>query len=191
MNVRSVTIYATLRTHNLVYTKAFVSSDRDSISLSYNGKTSTIALPLGIRLKGSVGFPVSDPAEISLRLEIVEDDQPSHGETMEVGNDSPWPAAHLSSQAQLACKTCSVVIAPPSGRRIWKDLPRGHWAETLDQWYCHRPSGGESYNIGYVGSSGPKLESNVCFVDTCHLLLPAEECIGIKVRNIVPSNYSS
>jgi ubiquitin-protein ligase E3 D len=180
MNIRSVTIYGTLRNENSKYTKAYVSSDQKTISLTYDGKTTSIALPLGIKVKGSVGFPVSDPAEISLRLEVLEADQPSHGLQMEVDNDTPWPANCLGTETQIACRQCHSLVVLKANR-TWKDLPRGLWAETLDQWYCHRPTAKEHQEPQHHGSAGPRLEAGLGFVDTCHLILPIEDCQTVQV----------
>ena len=183
MHIRSATICATVRKDSAVYKEAYVLANKQSISLSYDGTLSTIVLPLGIEVKGSIGFPVSDPAEISLRLQIVEDEQPSHGLDMAVANDSPWSADQLPTQSEIACKSCSTVVIP-ARQRVWKDLPRSSWIEMLDQWYCHRPSKNHDVNPEHHGAAEPKLKSNVALVDICYFIIPSAECVNTQVSAV-------
>ena len=180
MHTRSVTVCATVRKDSPTFKKAYVHADRQTVSILCDDVSSIIALPLGIEIKGSVGFPVSDPAEISLRLEIAEDGQPSHGLHMAVVNDVPWSAKRLTTQSQIACRSCSQTIVPAK-QRIWKDLPRGSWAETLDQWYCHRPSKDHADGTPFLGAAEPMLDSDTALVDTCHFIILGEDCVDITV----------
>ena len=180
LHIRSVTLYATVRNEGSTYQEAYVSADRTSICVSYNGKKSVIALPLGIRLRGTVGLPVSNPAEISLRLEIVEDGLPSHASSMAVENDTPWSASQLTPHCQLACKSCSTVLVP-AHLRHWKDLPRRTWTETLDHWYCDRPLRNRDAGAEHIGASGMKLEDSTGLVDICHITLPWRDVVNVEV----------
>ena len=184
LNVRCVTLYGTLRNRSKTYTKAHVDSDEKTISLTYDGQVTRITLPLGIKIKGSVGFPVStDTADLSLRLEILEENVVPHG--LRVENDSIWSANSLSPSSVLACKHCQSILVGKRGLQ-WKDLPRGMWAEALDQWYCHRPEVKDVVQPGYTGSAGPQLEPGVSFVDTCHFVLSGKDCQGLAEVSVFP-----
>ena len=180
MHTRSVTVCATVRKDSSTFKKAYVHADRKSVSISCDGDSSIIAFPLGIEIKGSVGFPVSDPAEISLRLEIAEDGNHSHGLQMAVVNDIPWSADRLTPHSQIACKSCSKIVVPAK-QRAWKDLPRDSWAETLDQWYCHRPSKDHVDETAFLGAAEPTLDYNTALVDTCYLIMLMDDCANILV----------
>lgn len=180
LNVRSVTVCASIRKESNVYKEAYVHADQKSVTISYDGTSSTIVLPLDLKLKGSVGFPVSDPAEISVRLEIIEEGLTPHGLHMVVVNDNPWTASELTPYTQIACRYCSTLIVA-SKQRIWKDLPRGSWTDMFDQWYCHRPSKSHEPNQQYLGAANPQVEQGMAFVDTCHFIFPKNECIQLQV----------
>ena len=184
LHVRSATVFATIRKESSTYKEAYVYADQKCIRITYDGNTSALALPLGIKLKGSIGFPVSDPAEISVRLEVVEEGLPSHGSLLEVANDSPWSASYFTPQTQVACKGCCSLLVP-ARKRNWKDLPRGSWAESLDHWYCHRPA--NEVDSQYLGTTGPTVEAASAFVDACHLLFPPTETLNLEVSQLIRS----
>ena len=185
LNIRQVTLYATLHNERDEASKAYVSSDRKSISVTHDNETSTIVYPSGISGKATVHIPIARGKIVSLRFETIEDGS-SHGDGMKVANDSPWPASFLGADTRIACRACRSLIVQSSGRE-WQDLPRSDWAEMLDFWYCHRPhvrdSNCEDARLGRSRNSmeGPSLRHGLGFVDLCHLLVPEEECTGLEV----------
>lgn len=186
LNIRQVTIFATLQNDRNDESKALITSDRKSITVTHDGNSGRIIFPSGISGKALVHLPVSKDKLVSLRLEIVEDDKPSLGIGLEVANDSPWPARVLSNSTQVACRTCRSIILP-AGDRIWKDLPRNDWAEMMDFWHCHKPhseftAGAEApNNKGYAATNKPILRRGLGFIDTCHVLIHENECSGLNV----------
>lgn len=189
LNIRQVTVYATLQNDCHGDNKAYVFSDRKSLRITHDGKSATITFPSGISGKATVEFPLSRSNVVSLRLEIVEDDKPSHGVGMEVANETPWPASSLTSQSQIACRKCSSMVVEKA-ERIWKDLPRDDWAEMMDLWHCHKPShiassAPENGLKGYSAANKPRAQAGVGLVDTCHVLLTKEDCKGLEVCHTV------
>ena len=180
LHIRSVTLFATLRKETSEYQQAYINGDRRTVSITYDGQSSTVALPLGIRLKGSVGFPVSDPTKISLRLEVIEDEGPSHGSQLDVVNDTPWTSLQLDSSCELACRSCSTLLVPAK-ERIWKDLPRSSWIEMLDQWYCHRPTSDNDQETGEADVHELRARPGLAFVDACDFVLPMSDCSSLRV----------
>jgi ubiquitin-protein ligase E3 D len=160
------------------------------LTVQYEDESATINYPIGVSGTAKLEFPVEKQKVISLRLEIRdEDDKPSHGLGMDVGNDSPWPASSLSSQTRIACGFCFGTIAEPSDRS-WKDLPREHWAELMDLWHCHKPhteNPKESTVVdkGYSAHNRPHLRKGLAFVDTCHVFLPSEELSNTQVCKLL------
>ena len=188
LNIRQVTIYATLEDERKTDYDVLISSDKRSLTVTYDGVSATITFPSGISGTATVEFPVKKRKVISLRLEITEDDKPSHTVGMEVDNDSPWPASSLSAETRIACRTCRSVIVEAHERQ-WKDLPREHWAELMDLWHCHKPpaplrTGSGPSGKGYAAGNRPRLRPGLAFVETSHLLLPTPETIGLKVSTV-------
>ena len=180
LHIRSVTLFATLSKETSEYKQAYIIGDRRTVSITYDGQSSTIALPLGITLKGTVGFPVSDPAKISLRLEAIEDEGPSHGLQLDVANDSPWTSSQLDSSCELACRSCSTLLVPAK-ERVWRDLPRSSWMEMLDQWYCHRPTNDDGQDSHDMDVHEIQALPGLAFVDTCHFVFPPSDCLNLRV----------
>lgn len=183
MHVRSVTIHGTIKNKDNTRIQAYISSDQKTISLSCDDQKTSIALPSGVRVKGAGSLPILiDSENPSLRLEISEDDKTQNASRLGV-DDFPWTASSLGPETVLTCRIChSTVIS--SGQRVWKDLPRGSWAETLDQWYCHRPEVNGVGEKEYTGSSGPQLKTGTAFIDACHFVFPPPDCLALKVRSI-------
>jgi hypothetical protein len=185
LNIRQVTIYANLEDEQKSDRDAIISSDKKSLTVSYDGESATITFPSGVSGTAKVEFPVEKRKAISLRLEITEDDKPPHTIGMDVDNDTPWPASSLSSETRIACRSCRQILVE-QGERRWKDLPREHWAELMDLWHCHKPpaplpNGSEPSSKGYAAGNIPKVRRGLAFVDTSHLLVTQEESNGVKV----------
>ena len=185
LHIRHATIYASLHSAPLDEAKAYIYSDRKSVTITYNGDNATITYPSGISGKATVDFPIANRQTISLRLEIVEDDKPSHGLHMAVANDGPWPASSLTSETQVACRLCNAIVIE-HGPRVWKDLPRSDWAELMDFWHCHKPLTTpdlqNTANKGYAAMNKPRVRHGIGLVDNCYLLVSKFECQGLKVR---------
>ena len=188
LNIRQVTLFATLQNTRNDDSNAYITSDKKSLTITHDDKQATITFPSGISGKATVHFPVGRKKEVSLRLEVIEDDKPSLGHGLEVANDSPWPATSLSPETEVACKSCRSVVVS-SRPRVWKDLPREDWAEMMDFWHCHKPdvkeTPGQTSSVkGYAAMNKLKVQPGVGFVDTCHIVLPMEECSCIRVSSI-------
>ena len=185
LHIRHVTIYAHLHSADSDDSRAYIRSDRKSLTVTHNGDSATIIYPSGISGKATIDFLAARSQTISLRLEIVEDDKPSHGLYMDVANDSPWPASSLTSETQVACRSCNTIVIK-DGPHTWKDLPRSDWAELMDYWHCHKPPTEASphqqtAHKGYATTNKPVVQHGIGFVDNCHLLVSETECPGLKV----------
>ena len=186
MNIRQVTVYATLEEEHKSTSDVLICSDKKTLTVKCEDASATITFPTGILGTATVEFPVAKRKVISLRLEIAEDDELSHGIDMDVGNDSPWPATSLSAETRIACRSCHEVIVEAS-QRVWKDLPREHWAEMMDLWHCHKPytelpGDAKVTEKGYSAQSRPRLREGLGFVDTCHIFVSSTEVKGSEVR---------
>ena len=194
LNIRQVTIYATLKNFADKRLQAHVSSDRKTLTVAYDGESKTITFPSGIAGTAVVDFPVDARQFLSLRLEIAEAadaaGRPPHGVGMAVANDQPWSAASLGPAVEMGCKACAAApLVRPGGVQEWRDLPRQGWAEAMDMWHCHRPpaaqvnGGTHPARDGKYGALGGLVQrGDTGLVDACHFLVPEGACAGITVR---------
>ena len=92
LNIRQVTIYASLVSDFSKETEFLLSSDRKSICVAQEGKTSRITFPSGITGTAKLGFPSVNANFVSCRFQITEDDKPSQGPELESSSYPEWVA---------------------------------------------------------------------------------------------------
>ena len=194
LNIRQVTIFATLQNDRTEESIAYVTSDKKSLTVVHDTESATITFPSGISGKATVNFPVARSKTVSLRLEIIEDDKPAHDLGVGIDNDSPWPASSLGQETDIACRSCEEIIVAARSR-VWKDLPREDWAEMMDLWHCHKPTtkdppSQEQSTKGYAATNKLRARPGVGFVDTCHVVVTKEECTSIKVNSLSESLHT-
>lgn len=189
LNISQVTIFATLDLTGRHDETAHFSSDRQRIEITYGGNTAAITYPNGISGTAVVHLPIRAAAHVSLRLEITEKGDPYWKHSLETLNDSPWTAHAFSSDTTVACRWCDSVFCDPSRVQVWKDLPRGDWAETMDLWHCHKPP--EETELRETGNYvGPdrsgilKLRQGTAFIDSSDVvILPTDtELLEVSLR---------
>jgi hypothetical protein len=181
LNIRQVTLYATLKNKQGEEVKAHIFSDRKSITVTHDGDSGRIIYPSGISGTAEVHIPLTTANVISLRFDIVEDG-PSRNDRLEVANDSPWPAHCLGPETSIACRQCRKIVVHPK-QRTWQDLPRSDWADMMDFWHCHRPPLEDAATICrsdyHIGP--PVLGDGVGLVDIGHIELLERECVSVAV----------
>lgn len=189
LNIRQVTIFATLEAESNQATRAELSSDRRSLSLTHDGETATIVLPSEIAGSASLCLPTAKSKVLSFRLQVTEDVATLAMPQLRHGDDVPWPAASLSRETSVACRECKEIIVNSSSITTWKDLPSEHWAEMMDFWHCHKPDEHETHVAdapssmkGYAASSSLIMKPGTGLVDLSYLLICEQDCSGIKVR---------
>lgn len=199
LNIRTATLFASLRTVKNESTKAFLSTDGYSITVSHDGESATIRLP--IKAEGGGDAALNLPAvpqtkQLSLRLQIKEQEGSDlftsvHAEDRKA-NVVPWDGASLNAtkSARILCKNCKSRILPRGKVLEWRDLPNENWAEMMDFWHCHKPDehhlhGHEHEDVvsrkGYSAGSRLKAASGIGFVDLLTLLLSEQDCENITV----------
>lgn len=198
LHIRTVTLFASLRSHHTRETKARVDADGNLITVSHEGYKASIRLPIKVDGKGDAALelPAHPPSkEITLRLQMEEqDDSDMLGLMAEArkANIVPWDGATLSRQegVELRCKNCEGVVLERASIREWKDLPNENWAEMMDFWHCHKPDEhhlhDHSHEVGgakgYAAGNRLKAAEGVGFVDLVGFLLREQDCVGAKVR---------
>jgi hypothetical protein len=200
LNIRTISLFASLRTHHSRETKAKLSSDGNSITVSHEGKTATIHMPFNVKGGGDaeLSLPSHPPSkEITLRLQLEEKDGSDllgslQGEERRA-NIVPWDGAWLDKETrvEVRCKSCGHVIVPQGTIGQWKDLPNENWAEMMDFWHCHKPDEHHLHDHahedamgqkGYAAGNRLRATKGLGFVDLTSFLLKDEDCEGAQVR---------
>ena len=189
LHIRQVAVLAILPTPVDASTHIGISADSKTLSLEHGGVRAIAELPcpvLGIANRRED----TSQTELSFRL------QPSGAARLptplkDPSGDSPWPAASLAANTQIACKGCKKLLARPIS--TWKDLPSGGWAEMMELWHCHKPNSGStptsgddsssSSTKGYSASNVIGPSPGTALVDVSHFVLADEDCISIQVRS--------
>ena len=200
LHIRTVTFFASLRTNHNRETKAKLSSDGACITISHEGQSASIRLPINVKGGGDVALslPSQPPGkELTLRLQLEEQEGSDMLGMMQSeewkANIVPWDGASLSQiqGVEVICKSCQGVLVPSGKIRQWKDLPNENWAEMMDFWHCHKPDEHHLHDHthdemmgqkGYAASNRLQVLEGVGFVDLTRLLLQEEDCEGAQVR---------
>ncbi|KAF2627851.1 hypothetical protein BU25DRAFT_340607 [Macroventuria anomochaeta] len=197
LHIRTITLFASLRSHHTRETKVRLDADGNLITVSHEGYRATIRLPIKVEGKGDAALelPAQPPSkELTLRLQMEEqEDSDMLGLMAESrkANIVPWDGVTLSKQegVEVRCKNCEGVVLKSGTVREWKDLPNENWAEMMDFWHCHKPDehhlhdhtqevGGQK---GYAAGNRLKATEGVGFVDLTGFLLKEQDCEGAKV----------
>ncbi|KAI6809553.1 hypothetical protein KC365_g18333 [Hortaea werneckii] len=200
-NIRTLSIQASLATFSNTETKATLSADGSQLSLSHEGETATIQLPItvpGGHNDATLTIPSAPSKELTFRLSLSE--KPGSnllGERPPAGSETivPWMSSHLSASAEISCANCRTVLIPRGTVTQWKDLPSEGWAEMMDFWHCHKPDVPHDHHHrdahGVNGSAGRGIGANsklavergVGLVGPLELLFAKKDTRCIKVSS--------
>lgn len=199
LHIRTVTLFASLRTVHNRETKARLESNGCAITVTHEGVSATIRLPMQVEGGGdaSLSLPASPPSkDLTLRLQIEEKEGSDMLGTLlseeRKTNIVPWNGTSLNDMKEVTvyCKACQEVIVPADSIREWRDLPNENWADMMDFWHCHKPDEHHLHDhaqrdaIGqkpYAAGSKLQATEGVGFVDLASFLLKAGGCTGIEV----------
>lgn len=200
LHIRTVTLFASLRTNHSRETKARLSADGSCITVSHEGESASIRLPFNVKGGGdaALSLPSAPPTkELTLRLQLEEQDDSNVFSTLQSGdrqaNLVPWDGASLSQLHDLVivCKGCGEVMVPRGNITQWRDLPNENWAEMMDFWHCHKPDEHHLHDHtheaatgqkGYAASNRLQAVEGVGHVDLTSFLLKEQDCEGAQVR---------
>ena len=202
LHIRAVTLFASLRTFHTHETKAQLSADGSSITVSHEGESATVRLPVKVQGGGDavLSLPAQPPGkDLTLRLQIEEKEGTSFlgGVRTEdrVANIVPWDGASLNAMknAGIVCRICNGVLVRSGKVGEWRDLPNENWAEMMDFWHCHKPDEHQLHDHthetavgkkGYAAGNRLKAIEGVGFVDLASFLLREQDCEGAEVGDI-------
>ncbi|KAF2869368.1 ubiquitin-conjugating enzyme E2-binding protein [Massariosphaeria phaeospora] len=208
LHIRTVTLYASLRTYHTRETKAQLSSNDTCITVTHEGISATIRLPIKVDGGGdaALSLPAQPPSkDLTLRLQIEEREGTdllggTNAEARKV-NLVPWDGASLRcmESVEIACKNCHAVVVTGGKISGWRDLPSENWAEMMDFWHCHKPDEHHLHDHthetsvgqkGYAAGNRLNATEGVGFVDLASVLLKEQDCEGAQVSN-EPSQVAS
>jgi hypothetical protein len=187
INIRTLTIQVSLPSSSDGSTT--LSTDGNNLTLSHQGETAKITLPVSIpgseRAKLSVPPAPSTSLSFRVRLDDTSPRDSQSGETV-----IPWTATSLSQQIELQCKTCHAEILPRRQIQTWKDLPSEGWAEMMEFWHCHKPNEPHDHEHqtdkkGYSADSMLAITPSVGLVNATSFVLAADDCKNTKVGHRV------
>ncbi|KAK7613335.1 ubiquitin-conjugating enzyme E2-binding protein [Phyllosticta paracitricarpa] len=191
LHIRTVTLFASLRTAHTSETKAVLSADGETLTLTHEGHSASIRLPTQIAGGGSAALmlPQAPSKELTLRLQLKEKSPGLLRLRQGAENVVPWDAQQLEKAESVKCAKCGAQLASTRvGVKSWLDLPNENWAEMMDFWHCHKPHehnhgdhNHEGHEKGYAASNRLIAKKGVGFVDLAYLLLAEEDCIGVKL----------
>jgi hypothetical protein len=208
LHIRTVTLFASLRTNHSRGTDVKMYADGSYITVSHEGYSASIRLPIDVKGGGDAALelPSQPPSkELTLRLQLEEKEESDLLGTLQredrKANIVPWDGASLNDAKDMAvtCKSCNGLLVSQGKIQQWRDLPNENWAEMMDFWHCHKPDEHHLHDhthddtVGQKGyAAGNRLQAieGVGFVDLTSFLLAAPDCEGAEVRLFLVSNYS-
>ena len=186
LNIRTLSIQASLDTHSNKETKVQLSADGRTLTLLHDGEQASILLPVAVpdTSTSTLTIPVIPSKDLSfrIRLEGTGADAVGDGEII-----VPWTAPSLLTDAEVSCKACKATIVGRGSVTVWKDLPSEGWAEMMDFWHCHKPNEPHDHDHdatgmkGYAANSVLTAVSTVGLVNATSFLLAASDCSSLKV----------
>lgn len=188
LNIRHVTLFLILPSDPGPDTAASLSPDERSIVITHEGERQGLDLPCRVDAISASDLPLTKARELSFRLQVATDvDLSQIRQQFSTGKDAPWPASSITSESCIACRSCKNTLVRDS-IPVWKDLPSENWAEMMDLWHCHKPNIEDTHNNhthelkkGYAASNRISPSQGVGLVDTSHILLFENDCIGLQV----------
>ncbi|KAF2754225.1 hypothetical protein EJ05DRAFT_504325 [Pseudovirgaria hyperparasitica] len=186
LNIRTLTLTASLSTESTPLTKAKISADATTLTLSHEEVSATIHLPKAIEggANAVLELPKQATKDLQLRLMLEEHnhrshlikDSPAKNGALQEDNWVPWSAPSLvRRRGKFSCRNCGTAvlnnspssgsvksIAPPEDTiTLWKDLPNENWAEMMDFWHCHKPDTEDGIHDEAVHTKGYAAGSKI------------------------------
>lgn len=188
INIRTLTIQVSLETPSHAGTKATISADGSTLSISHESDIASIELPVNIAGENDkeLSIPATPTNDLSLRLRIDNNTGGSLQNSQSSETIIPWTATSLSNQVELRCKECNAVVVPRDKIQIWKDLPSEGWAEMMEFWHCHKPNEPHDHEHqtdkkGYSADSTLAITPSVGLVNATNFIIADTDCQNIKV----------
>ena len=187
LNVRQVTVFATLPSEQNKEFALELSPNRKSVSLTQDGETVTLELPSDVVDETGKPHLASAAKQLSFRFQVPNSLQHSDHIGLNAENTVPWPARSLTVNTEFACRSCkALIIRGQIGE--WRDLPSENWAEMMEFWHCHKPEiDVDQYKTSMTTKSATSerliARRGLGLVDVCHLVVSEDTLWGLKVSS--------
>lgn len=195
LNIRTLSIQANLTTVSNKETNATLSADGKILSLTHEGESASITLPIVLSPSRASTVTLTIPAvpskTLTFRVQLEEKESQLNGNTplnnasADQANVIPWMSDSLGVETQILCRECRTVLVGKDIPRIWKDLPSEGWAEMMEFWHCHKPhephDAGSHVKKGYAADAKVALDVGVGMVDPLDVLLAPGDCSNVEV----------
>lgn len=144
----------------------------------------------------SLDSPDSGFVQLSIRALPIVKSQPE--ELLDEGQlFTPWPTTSLKqlalTKSHFACSQCHETLLTCENIKSWKALPTETWAEMMDFWHCHKPSGPgseSSFNTNYTISAFHAFP-NTAMVGNCYVLFHPSQFVSAHVHASKANNSGS
>ena len=179
LNLRQVTVFATLPTLSNNETRVEVSPGGDKLAIWHNASWASIELP-GPIVRSPATLPSKPTEYLTFRF------QARTSQPYDLESATTWTALDLAAGLQVCCVECKSIFIESISE--WKDLPSGGWADMMDFWHCHKPDVPDSCssNIGnakgYAAGQPLGPTAGVGLVDASSFIFLPEDCSGASVR---------
>ncbi|PVH98185.1 hypothetical protein DM02DRAFT_615978 [Periconia macrospinosa] len=201
LHIRTVTLYASLRTFHTHETKAKLSTDGYAVTVTHEGESATLRMPIQVQGGGdaALSLPAQPPSkELTVRLQIEEKEGTDLLGALQSeerkANIVPWDGASLSTMKDVTvcCRDCQSEVVPAGSIKEWRDLPNENWAEMMDFWHCHKPDEHHLHDHthesamgkkGYAAGNRLEAAAGLGFVDLTSFLFKENDCIGAEVSS--------
>ena len=185
LNLRQVTVFATLSTSSNDQTSVDVVSNGQALCIIHEGNQKIVKLPCTVVQHLQPLVPQSGIKDLSFRFEAQSRPLDSSSFTAELNDGGQWTAATLEGGMQVVCVECKHLLV--ENVMEWKDLPSGGWADMMDLWHCHKPSrpNGVSDNVGntkgYAAGNALGPTAGCGLVDASSFYFLPDDCSDIEV----------
>ena len=185
LNLRQVTVFATLSTPSNEQTRANIVSNGQTLSISHEGSQDSIKLPCIVKRHLQPLIPKVGIRDLSFRFEAISGQQDELVQTAHSSAGANWSASSLKGAMQVACNGCRNLLV----RKVleWKDLPSGGWADMMDLWHCHKPSAADGVHDhagdmkGYAANHALGPTEGCGLVDASSFYFLPDDCSGVDV----------
>lgn len=191
LNIRQVSVVASLPSEPDTTTQAEVFADGTRIGIRHGQSSKDILLPGRVSVHGRLPIQKSgrSPRSLSWRFPLAAS-HPSQGLLAQDPYPTPpWTSVDLEPGTPITCRQCGTVFVPAGTITVWKDLPSENWAEMMEFWHCHKPDPENNSHQdhdhltkrGYGASATISAQAAVGFVDLASFLILESDATNLKV----------
>lgn len=185
LNIRQVSVFAMLPSNCNEETRMWLCNNQRTLGLKHEDEEAIIELPCSVVSSAKLEIPPATTRELSFRLVVRDAARLPVQVQQATGCNDPWPAVKLTSETQVACRSCGTLLV--NNVNVWKHLPSAGWADMMDLWHCHKPSANNaddedaSSNKGYAAANALGPSAGIGLVDVSHFIVSDIDGTSLEV----------